>query len=75
MTTVSWNNLEHAILNNCQDPDCEIHQPEAIEEEPERQTAKAWFLAGALAFQLIYETEGDLDVALDVLKARYLLRL
>jgi hypothetical protein len=48
--SVHKQNLEHALDNGCEDPDCEIHHPEVIEEEPERDTAKAWFYAGAMAY-------------------------
>jgi hypothetical protein len=55
-------NLEHARegLGLCNDPDCEIHNPEVIEPTNERLTALAWFLAGADWGQLIIEnTIGD----------------
>lgn len=40
-------NLEHA-LTTCDDPDCEIHNPLAIEDDNERTTACAWYVAGML---------------------------
>ena len=40
-------NFTHAVLNDCEDPDCEIHCPWVIEDPVERWTAMAWFLAGA----------------------------
>lgn len=41
------NNLQHALANDCTDPDCEIHVPTCIEGESQRLTAMSWFLAGA----------------------------
>lgn len=59
---VAQRNLEHAIANDCVDPDCEIHNPEVIESAPERYTAKAMFLAGALSLVWHMEhLEGELD--------------
>jgi hypothetical protein len=43
------NNLMHALSNDCHDPDCEIHNPEVIEDDNSRLTALAWFYAGAVA--------------------------
>ena len=45
-------NLRHALgdFNGdtcCEDPECELHQPQVIEDENQRLTALAWFLAGA----------------------------
>jgi hypothetical protein len=45
------NNLNHVLdsmQRPCTDPDCELHHPEVIEEESERLTATAWFIAGIL---------------------------
>jgi hypothetical protein len=42
-------NLEHALANECKDPDCEIHVPSVIEDPNERATALAWYFAGACA--------------------------
>lgn len=44
---VSQRNLEHVIEHKCVDPDCEIHNPDVIEDSVERWTHKAYFLAGA----------------------------
>jgi hypothetical protein len=71
MTTAAENNLKHAS-ETCIDPDCEIHHPGTIDFEAERLTAKAWFLAGALAYQRITESEDDADIALDIFKARFI---
>lgn len=40
-------NLAHAREGRCFDPDCEIHNPDVIEDDAERLTALAWFTAGA----------------------------
>lgn len=42
------NNLHH-VITMCEDPDCEIHQPQVIEDESSRLTACAWYVAGMLA--------------------------
>lgn len=67
MDTVGQNNLKHVLAGDCNDPDCEIHNPAVIEDESERLTACAWFLAGAAkaAYQAAehFDTEitGDKD--------------
>ena len=55
--SVGINNLAHAVENDCEDPDCEIHSPEVIETERERLTAMAWFYAGAMAFREAMEEQ------------------
>jgi len=42
-------NLEHVreFPADCGDPDCELHSPWVIEDESERLTAIAWYVAGA----------------------------
>lgn len=42
-------NYEHVLRGECTDPDCELHNPAVIEDEDQRLTACAWFLAGARA--------------------------
>lgn len=43
-------NLQHAMANNCTDPDCEIHNPEVgREEETVDDTMLAFYLAGYFA--------------------------
>jgi len=45
-------NLQHVLDDAnrvCMDPDCELHNPEVIESDAERYTAKAFFLAGVNA--------------------------
>lgn len=37
--------IEHAATD-CDDPDCEVHCPWMIENEGERDTAVAWYIAG-----------------------------
>jgi hypothetical protein len=39
-------NITHALYHDCQDPDCEIHNPDVIEDEPSRLTSLAFFHAG-----------------------------
>ena len=51
MFTTGEMNLKHALDNLCEDPDCEIHNPEVIEDEAESLTARAWFYAGAMAYR------------------------
>lgn len=41
------NNLLHAY-SMCSDPDCELHNPEVIEDYDSRATAKAWYSLGML---------------------------
>lgn len=42
------NNLRHALENNCDDPDCEIHHPDVgIREGTVSFTNLAFFVAGA----------------------------
>jgi len=40
---------KHAIGNVCTDPDCEVHNPELIEDPAFRAQAKAYFIAGMYA--------------------------
>jgi hypothetical protein len=41
-------NVKHAIRNDCEDPDCEIHHPEVgLAEETVTQTNLAFYIAGA----------------------------
>lgn len=53
-------NLVHAS-QSCDDPDCEIHHPEVIEDEAERYTAMAYYEAGyrAAARGLVGESLGS----------------
>jgi hypothetical protein len=45
-------NLEHALANNCDDPDCRIHYPDiGIQEGTVSLTNLAFFVAGACAIQ------------------------
>jgi hypothetical protein len=49
---MDWNNtnLQHAIANNCTDPDCEIHNIDiAIAEEVIDETNLAFYYAGMYA--------------------------
>lgn len=55
---VPLNNMNHALANNCTDPDCEIHVPTCIEDRAERLTAMAWFYAGACA---LFDTINDAE--------------
>ena len=43
-------NLLHAY-SACDDPDCEIHNPEVIEDHNERRTAKAWYVVAMYEMQ------------------------
>jgi hypothetical protein len=57
-------NLYHALAeHSCLDPDCEIHNPDVIEDQNERFTALAWFYAGAIlgAHRLADEADSVLD--------------
>lgn len=46
--------MQHGL--DCGDPDCELHHPSVIEDEPQRLTAMAWQLVGAYkAIDLIAE--------------------
>jgi hypothetical protein len=47
LVKISARNLHHVLTEECHDPDCELHHPERIEDDRERLTALAWFLAGA----------------------------
>ena len=61
MYNVGRQNLLHAYAA-CEDPDCEIHHPEVIEEYASRATAKAWWAAGMHEFQeAIYQRLRDND--------------
>jgi hypothetical protein len=56
--TVGQTNIAHVLQDgNCDDPDCELHHPEVIETESERNTACAWYLAGAFAMELKIRSE------------------
>lgn len=57
----SIGNLEHAIADKCSDPDCELHNPEVIEDGPARLTALAWYMCGVkeLASRLDEINAGD----------------
>lgn len=47
MANVSHNNLEHVLLNNCTDNDCELHHIEvAAEEQVITETDLAFWFAG-----------------------------
>jgi len=47
LLNVGTHNLRHALTWSCNDPDCEIHNPEVIEDDANRLTHQAFFLAGA----------------------------
>lgn len=69
-------NLEHAITNNCTDPDCEIHHPEVGREEMTvDDTNLAFYLAGFFAGQeyTVSELDGLTDNTVDELVNRGLL--
>lgn len=42
---------EHSLIPHarasCEDPDCEVHNPEMVEDDDARDTAKAYYIAGA----------------------------
>jgi hypothetical protein len=64
------NNYNHVLNGNCTDPDCELHRPAVIEDENDRLTACAWFLAGAFAalnFAACPEWAEDSDTRWDFL--------
>ena len=48
-------NILHAYAA-CDDPDCEFHNPEVIEDDDQRRTAKAWYVSGAYG---LYELVGE----------------
>lgn len=52
--TVGQRNLNHVLHGFCNDPDCELHHPEVIEDDEQSLTARAWFLAGAIAYRDLY---------------------
>jgi hypothetical protein len=42
--------IEHALANDCQDPDCELHNPEVgVAEGVVSETNLAYYYAGAMA--------------------------
>ena len=66
-------NLDHAIANNCTDPDCEIHHPEVGREETTvSDTNLAFYLAGFFAGQeyTVSELDGLTDNTVDELVNR-----
>jgi hypothetical protein len=69
---VSRRNLDHAREHgsDCGDPDCEIHSPWQIEDERERYTAIAWYIAGAktAASDMEELLQGHLEEKYDVLQ-------
>lgn len=71
-----FQNLDHVLQGNCAVPDCELHYPFAIEDEAQRLTAMAWFIAGGermveLMQDHIAEIFGDRDARLDFLRFDY----
>lgn len=64
MITSGVENLKHALENNCDDPDCEIHNPDVgIQEGTVSLTNLAFFVAGAASMkeQLLNEVEDAFD--------------
>lgn len=59
-----WNsNLEHVLLHNCMDPDCEIHNIVAAAEEIVlTETELAYWFAGAM-FEAEHPGQAGLEVA------------
>jgi len=60
-SSVEEQNLQHALINNCTDPDCEIHNPDiAIAEGVYTPTQLAMYVAGwdagAAAMGDMYDT-------------------
>lgn len=58
------NNLRHALENNCDDPDCEIHNPDVgIREGTVSFTNLAFYIAGACNMQamLLNEVENSFE--------------
>lgn len=64
---VSRMNLDHALANDCTDPDCEVHVPSCIEDDRERLTAMAWYYAGACALLDTINNSNSDDEAFDTL--------
>jgi hypothetical protein len=49
--TVSQSNLRHVLYTDCDDPDCELHNPDvAYTEEVINSTELAFYIAGTQAF-------------------------
>ena len=59
-------NLAHAMNDECQDPDCEIHIPTNIEDDNSMLTALAWYLVGAKAMARMIENHRVRPIKSDV---------
>jgi hypothetical protein len=75
-TMMGKQNLAHVLEGRCEDRDCELHNPFAIEDESSRLTAMAWFIAGGermveVMRDHLLEVMADRDARLDFLRFDY----